>query len=69
MHPTPRHQEAEARFRELVRNADLDQPDEVEYRHDELVFLWHGPKVAVVVELDDSPSECEGRLARSRSER
>ncbi len=58
-----RHQAAESRFRELVRSADLDQPDDVEYRLDSLLFLWRGPKLAVVVELDDSPSDDEGRPA------
>ena len=63
MHPSPRHQAAELRFRALVYNADLDQPDDVEYRYDSLVFLWRGPKVAVVVELGDSPCDDEGRPA------
>jgi len=65
MHPSPSHQAAEARFRALVRNAGLDEPDDVEYRHDSLLFLWQGPKVAVIVELGDSPSEDEGRSAET----
>ena len=57
MQPSPREQEAESRFRRLVTSADLDQPDRVEYRGDSLVFFWHGPKVAVVLDLDDPPPE------------
>jgi hypothetical protein len=49
----PRHREAEARFRSLITEAELAQPDAVEYREASLVFLWHGPKVAIVVDLDE----------------
>jgi hypothetical protein len=63
MHPTLRHQAVESRFRALVRNADLDPPDDVEYRHDSVLFLWQGPKVAVIVELGDSPCDEKGRPA------
>src|SRR4051812_9393181 len=55
MHPSPRHCAAEAEFRELVSNADLDAPDDVEYTPASLIFRWRGPMVAVVVELDDQP--------------
>ena len=50
---TPRHKEAEARFRELLESADLPGPDEVEYEPDSVVFYWHEPKVAVFVDFDD----------------
>jgi hypothetical protein len=49
---TRRHQEIEARFRELVEQADLPAPDAVEYEPDSVMFLWHGPKVAVAVDLE-----------------
>ena len=55
MHPSARHHAAEAEFRELVRNANLDSPDDVEYTPASLIFRWRGPMVAVVVELDDQP--------------
>lgn len=52
--------DAEASFRDLLRDGDIDQPDEVEYdpAANELVFFWHEPKVAIVLELDsDEPVE------------
>jgi hypothetical protein len=49
---TRRHRAIEARFRELVEEADLPAPDEVEYEHESVTFLWHGPKVAVAVDFD-----------------
>ena len=51
MQPSTRHRIAEARFRELVTSAGLEQPDGVDYEPDALVFRWSGPKVAVVVDL------------------
>lgn len=49
-----RHQDAEARFRRLVEDAGLDPPDAVEYGLDCVTFFWTGPKVAVIVDLDDA---------------
>ena len=45
--------ETELRFRKLLEEGGLEPPDEVlhETDPDELVFLWHEEKVAVVVEL------------------
>jgi hypothetical protein len=51
---TPRHRSAETRFRHLVDDAGLDPPDAVEYDADSLTFFWNGPKVAVIVDLDDA---------------
>jgi hypothetical protein len=51
---TPRHQDAETRFRRLVEDAGLDPPDAVTYEHESVTFFWSGPKVAVVVDLDDA---------------
>jgi hypothetical protein len=51
---SPAHRAAEARFRELVRAADLAPPDRVTYEPASLTFFWEGPKVAVVVDLEDS---------------
>jgi hypothetical protein len=46
---------AEAAMRALLANEDLPEPDEVEQDLDseEIVLLWHEPKVAVVIELWD----------------
>jgi hypothetical protein len=52
-----RRDEVEARFRALLTDGDLPEPDEVEHHETHLVFLWHGPKVAFVVELDDREME------------
>ena len=49
---TPRHEEAEARFRELLETAELPGPDEVGYEADSVVFYWHEPKVAVFVDFE-----------------
>ena len=51
---------AEARMRDLLDDAGLPQPDEVEYRADEIVCLWHERKTAVVVEL--TPDAATGAL-------
>ena len=42
-------------MREIVRNAGLPKPDEVRYEFepDEVVFKWTGPKLAVVIDLDN----------------
>jgi hypothetical protein len=52
---TARHRQIEARFRELVEVGELPEPDEVEYEPESVVFLWHEPKLAVVVDFDDPP--------------
>jgi hypothetical protein len=51
---TPRHRAAEADFQRLLDDAGLDPPDAVEYAADSLTFIWNGPKVAVIVDLDDA---------------
>jgi hypothetical protein len=53
---TPRHRDAETHFRRLVDDAGLDPPDAVTYEHDSVTFFWTGPKVAVIVDLDDAES-------------
>jgi hypothetical protein len=52
----PTHAEAEERMRELLRDNDLPEPDSVLYDDGEVVFLWHEPKRAVIVELDGGRS-------------
>jgi hypothetical protein len=53
---SPRALEAEARFRQLLADNDLPEPDEVEHRPGELLFLYHDRRLAVVVELAQSSS-------------
>jgi hypothetical protein len=43
----------EMRLRELLAAEGLAQPDAIERRPNELVFVWHDQKLAVVVELND----------------
>src|SRR4051794_8503969 len=64
MDPTSRHQAAEARFRQLLRDAELAEPDRVQYATEEMTFFWDGPKVAVVVQL--APPAGSRRAARRR---
>jgi hypothetical protein len=49
----PTHAEVEARFRGLLRDAQLPEPDDSAHEPGSVTFYWHGPKVAVVVDLDD----------------
>jgi hypothetical protein len=51
----PTTDEMEDGFRRLLADNDLPAPDEVEHHADgSIVALWHGPKLAVVVESDGS---------------
>jgi len=49
-------EEAEEYFRQMLADGEIDQPDDVEYdpAANELVFFWHEPKLAVVLELDSN---------------
>lgn len=58
MQPSPRHHAAESRLRQLIADADLAQPDDVEHTRDSVIFRWQGPKVAVVIDLDDPRLSC-----------
>ncbi len=61
MESSPRHRtpdQVEARFRQVLAEGDVSQPDEVEYdpAANELLFFWNEQKVCIVVELDsDGP--------------
>ena len=46
--------EAERMLRELLRKEGLPQPDEVEYGHTCVRFLFHESKACVVIDLDPS---------------
>jgi hypothetical protein len=54
---TGEHAAAERALRELLPGAGLPQPDEVEYREESVVFLWHETKLAVIVDLDGTGVE------------
>ncbi len=46
--------EAEHMLRDLLRREGLPQPDEVEYGHTCVRFLFHESKACVVIDLDES---------------
>jgi hypothetical protein len=54
---TAEHVAAERALRELLPDAGLPQPDEVEYREGGVVFLWHETKLAVIVDIDGTGVE------------
>ena len=52
----PAPEEAEEYFRQMLADGEIEHPDDVEYdpAANELVFFWHEPKLAVVLELDSN---------------
>ena len=52
MFANARHRAVEARFIRLVQDASLPRPDRVEYELEAVTFYWHGPRMAVIVDLD-----------------
>jgi len=48
------HRDAEARFRALLVEAELPEPDSVAYEANSIVCFWEESKVAVIVDLDDA---------------
>jgi len=48
---------AEVKARLLVDQTGLPQPDQVEYGHTCIRLLWHAPRAALVVEIDDPRSD------------
>ena len=53
MAPIDDKQRVERRMLQLLADSGLPAPDEVQYGEQCVRFLWHDPKVAVVVDLDD----------------
>jgi hypothetical protein len=49
----PGRDDAEQAMRRLLRENELPEPDEIRDHEDGgIVCLWHGPKVAVIVDLE-----------------
>ena len=69
MRPTARHTTVETHFRTLADAHGIDPPDAVEYRPHAVVFIWDGPKVAVVVDFAERAADAPVRRPRSRSAR
>jgi hypothetical protein len=63
------HADAEQRFRALVAEAGLPAPDDVEREAQSLIFYWHGPRVAVVVELDGRQPRAVGAVSARSARR
>ncbi len=51
--------EAEKKMRDLIAEDGLQEPDEVEYGHTCIRLLWHEPKLAVVIDIDEPPEGWE----------
>ena len=51
--------EAEAKMRDLIADNGLPEPDAVEYGFTCIRLLWHEPKLAVVIDIDE-PLEGQG---------
>ena len=49
------HHITETRFRELIAEAGLPEPDECAHMERALVFLWHASKAIVLIDLDEVP--------------
>ena len=49
---TTRHEEVEARFRALLEDDGFAAPDDVGYEPGSVVFYWHEPKLAVVIDFE-----------------
>ena len=47
----------ERKLRKLLTDGQLPQPDEIEYGHRCIRAIWWDRKLAVVVDLDDPPSD------------
>jgi hypothetical protein len=54
---TAKHRVVEARFRQLVADAELPEPDDVGYEPASVVFYWHRDKLVVCVDFDDGVTE------------
>jgi hypothetical protein len=50
--PSPRHEQVELSFRQLLDDAGLDSPDRVDHVPGSVIFYWDGPRLAVFVDFD-----------------
>jgi hypothetical protein len=50
---------AEASGRKMLEESGIPQPDDVEYGHTCIRFLWNEQKVALVIEIDEPPEDFE----------
>jgi len=45
MPASPRHRAVESRLRQLIADAELPPPDDVEYLRTSVIFRWQGPRL------------------------
>ncbi len=48
---------AEVKVRELMESEDVPAPDRIEYGFGCIRLFWNGPKVVLVVDIDESGHE------------
>lgn len=53
---------AEQRVRELLAKEDVPVPDRIEYGHTCIRLLWSGPKVVLVVDIDEFANDQDRSL-------
>jgi hypothetical protein len=58
-------QAAETKMRQLLADNDLPAPDEVEYRDASVAFLWHETRTAVVIDVDEVPTDAQRTTSTS----
>jgi hypothetical protein len=52
---------AEVKVRALVESQGIPAPDRIEYGETCIRLFWDGPKVVLVVDLEDEPAETPDR--------
>ena len=57
---TTRHREVEKGFRRLVSDAQLTEPDRVEYEPAAVLFFWEAQKLCVAVDFDATDVGLDG---------
>jgi hypothetical protein len=60
-----RPQDVEERFRKLMRDGGLLEPEEVAQLRRAVVFVWYDPKLVVVVDLEELAEDGDPSLALS----
>jgi hypothetical protein len=53
---------AEQAGRAMLERAGIPQPDAVEYGYTCIRFFWNGPKVVLVIDIDEPPEGGEPAL-------
>jgi hypothetical protein len=59
--------EAERAARQLLDDQGLPQPDQIEYREASIALLWNDRKVAMVIDVDEPPTEASPERGPART--